>query len=425
MAHKKSDAADITGHVDKSYRKWGYLALAVFVFFSVILFSSYFRDNSKVEAPQIENTQLPEFPDSEQATGETTLKIPELYPDKQPNIVEIIPDVGFDEQTGRFDFVSVLHSSLHSAERPEKRQEVLDLTLAWLHSLPPDEAVALIQDLLDSGIDFEINMPFRVGQGGVLRSHPWLRVAALDWLGQLSPEAAMDYARIIFEQSGSADEWAVALRNYGRLIDPGTDEYFSKQVQRHISNEKWQAAPTGGFAEGFDALVYNQQYELIPDLIDLSQTTSIHHLLASTVLDNLVQHDREATIPIIAQHSDLFGEQSPQRALLMARADPRSPELRRIIEDYFLDSKITIEEKKVFADLFPHFSGFHAHRLLSTDYIYPLKVQAEIDFLTLNMIGLWKNNKTFFEYYDLLSTIKERLSFFVNAAYEGSLIKSY
>ena len=68
-------------------------------------------------------------------------------------------------------------------------------------------------------------LALRGGAGRAADQAPTLRVAALDWLGEFDPAAAADMARQIFTSSGSADEWALALRNYYRQ-NQSADAYF-------------------------------------------------------------------------------------------------------------------------------------------------------------------------------------------------------
>ena len=55
-------------------------------------------------------------------------------------------------------------------------------------------------------------------------------------------------ARQILASSDSADEWAVALRNYYRQNQP-PDAYFVARVGEAFSRENWLQNPSAGLAE--------------------------------------------------------------------------------------------------------------------------------------------------------------------------------
>ena len=76
-----------------------------------------------------------------------------------------------------------------------------------------NEVSAAIRAFLDSKIDAPTGQGFKVGQHGFLAEAPTLRTWLLDYLGQIDPAAAAEYARVILSTSDLPDEWALALRN--------------------------------------------------------------------------------------------------------------------------------------------------------------------------------------------------------------------
>lgn len=302
----------------------------------------------------------------------------------KPVVVPMQPD-----EDGLF---ATLINKLSASDAPRERQALLEQAAAWLKSLPPDEAAAILLRFLESGKDFEVGMPFRVGVGGNLRSHPALRIAALDWLGQLAPEAAKEYSRKIFEQSDSADEWALALRNFGRLIQPGSDEYFSDAIRKLVTNERWLSAPSGGFAEAFDAIVYNREYSLLEDLVRIQSSHQGLSPLITTVIDSLTTSDLQTAIPYLGENFYLFDDAPLLRAQLMARADVRDDVQRLTVVAYLTSPRISKDEAASFLRIFPHQSRFLGHRLLSDVQVMPLCDEAKLDAQALALLQRWQSD---------------------------------
>lgn len=280
-------------------------------------------------------------------------------------------------KTDKDNLFSDLIRKLESIDDPRERQAVFDQTAAWLKSLPKDEAAAIIIDFLEHGNDFIIGMPFRVGGGGNLLAHPTLRVAALDWLGQIAAVEAKEYARTIFEHSDSADEWALALRNYGRLTEPGTDEYFGQQILKLISNEEWIEQMSGGFAEAHDIVVFEGDVNLIPVMLSSTLEHPRYQGVCEMVLDNFIQEHRSRAIPFLAEHIHDINIRPGWRIKLFSRADPRDPRQMAAVTAYISSERIPLDEKMEFAAQYPQFSRFLAHRLLTHDSMFT--VQDEID----------------------------------------------
>lgn len=328
----------------------------------------------------------------------------------QPPIVPLQPDGD--------DLFATLLTRLSATDDPRERQALLDQAAAWLMTLATEEATAILVHFLESGEDFDIGMPFRVGIGGNLRSHPALRVAALDWLGQIAPEVAKNYAREIFEHSDSADEWALALRNYGRQIEPGADAYFSEQVRQLVLNEEWRQTPTGGYAEAFDMIVYNKQYALIADIVSI-QTNAMHlSPLASSILVSLTLSDTSRALENWIQNLASLDHAPLLRAQIFALADLSDPMQISFVDSYFSASTIPLNEKQMFLERFPDHSRRIAHRLLSVDTVMTMNAQVKNDVLAYRVINQWLAS-TNSELHDNLLDARQRIYRYMKSAAKG------
>ncbi len=322
----------------------------------------------------------------------------------------------------RGDLLDTIIDKLSQTADPVARQALLDETLAWLKTLSASDAAAILTRFLDSGQDFNLGMPFRVGIGGNLASHPTLRIAALDWLGQISPNAAKDYARAIFEHSDNADEWALALRNYGRLTQPGADAYYSAQVDRILTDQKWLEQPTGGLVESFDALVYDRRYDSLSLALRIGQ--DFPHLLrpAQLLIDSLCIHNPSAVYNYALNNPQDFQEIESMRALIFARADVRDPAQRRLVESYLSAPYLAPNEAIAFCHQFPLFSKSTGPRLLTIPLPLSLSEYARIDNESLKVATEWQRDPRYSAHSAQLNTMIIRLQNVVDSARRGGVL---
>ena len=86
---------------------------------------------------------------------------------------------------------------------------------------------------------------------------PSLRVFLLDYLATVDGAGAADYAQQVLSSPSSADEWAVAMRNYAwgkRTAE--SRSYLEAKFTEMVQNESWRERPSAGFLEAFDVAVY-------------------------------------------------------------------------------------------------------------------------------------------------------------------------
>jgi hypothetical protein len=202
---------------------------------------------------------------------------------------------------------SVFWDALGHISSAKDKDEVLK-ALARTHSelakKPSPVAAREIRDFLESGNDIATGLGFRVGPNGSLIEQPSLRVAALDWLGEFSSSDAAAYAETIFQSSDSADEWAVALRNFGRSQNARENPSFTDAVHELFVRDQWKANPSEGYFEAFDAVVFSACGEFVRELVDLASESPA---LVDKAFDGATPNNPKATlvgIPPIVVASD-------------------------------------------------------------------------------------------------------------------------
>lgn len=312
---------------------------------------------------------------------------------------------------------------LQMVDSEEDVKALLEEALDMLGALSPDEAANILTTYLDSGDDMPLGLPFRVGRGGDLRTPPTLRVASLDWLGRIAPERAAAYSMEVFETSEQPDEWAVAVRNYARLTPPRSDPYLDDVVREMITNPDWQARPTDGYLEAFDAAVYNEQYDLIPDLIDIADTNPDLAPVAVLAMDEMAQNDRAEALKRISDMEGGFDAMPRLRANLMARADIRDDAQKVIVADYLQRTDVGIDELKEFARLFPNHSRFVGDRLLTEQERLTIADKARIDAAALYAVEEWLADGRYGDDVEfILISMRDRLERYVGSAVKGGYL---
>ena len=148
-------------------------------------------------------------------------------------------------------------ADLAKASDLAKQSQALALLRQRLASGPTREASAAIRRFLDSKADASTHQGFKIGAKGLLGEAPTLRTFLLDYLGQIDPPAAAEYARVILTRKDSPDEWAVALRSLA-TGDPSADgrALLQQKAGELLQYGPWQQNPSTGYLEAFDVAVF-------------------------------------------------------------------------------------------------------------------------------------------------------------------------
>lgn len=255
---------------------------------------------------------------------------------------------------------------------PLRQQAALEMLNSLLSGDGHDAkaAIAAIMAFLRSGRDAQTGESFLVGEGGVLDHAPTLRSLLMDHLGSLCLEAgqmdALEIAREVLGKFGSADEWAVCLRNTAWL-DANSTSFLAQKMEQMLSHEAWLQNPSRGLLESFDVIGAIGATALMPQLERFLLAESEGPLWRAGVvaLDQLAANHPQETMEYLTDHPDFLQDRPLQRADLFAKADMANNAQRTLIEAYLGNPAISAEERgKVVGGLALQ-GGFLSHNLLT------------------------------------------------------------
>jgi hypothetical protein len=291
-----------------------------------------------------------------------------------------------------------------------------------LFSLPSETASTLIGDFLeDTARDAPTHIEFSVGKLGNLKGHPTLRVALLDWLGQIHPLKAASIAERILSNPTTADEWAICLRNYAHVhTEPSDLDFLRKKTEELIGNTKWQESPSVGFLEAFDTLVYARATESSPLLFRLvaDQNPSMKPLsyAAYLTLDRLTISDPVTMMEQFTAPTSLalLESRGPMVANMFARADLRDPKQRALVRNYLLSASRTADEMLAFSEVYPNVNYTVSQNLLTT-VVTPTRDEiVSNDTEALAIVQEWRLDPAFKPIEAYLNQMVNRIGIFVS-----------
>ena len=293
---------------------------------------------------------------------------------------------------------------------------------AMLAAMPAKEAVAEIRRLLDSRADAPTRLGFKVASSGGLDEAPTLRTFLLDEMARLDPAAAAEYAKVILASKDSPDEWAVALRNLARGDASAEGRALLEQKTGELlQHEPWQAGPSVGYLEAFDAAVFVGGTNLLPALSDLvrrKDNQAVAHASFLT-LDRLVINDAVPTLTALQAAPDWMEGREQTRANYFARGDVRDPRQREILENYFSNPKLSAAELEAFAGTFPNANYMISANLLTENRTPDHGTLATRDAESLRVVQQWMADPRFAKQRPALEKISRRLEEFVRQANQG------
>ncbi len=307
--------------------------------------------------------------------------------------------------------------------RPDFTPESLNELRQWIESLPKDQALAWIRLFLENGTDKNTGLSFEIAVDGSLKQWPTFRTYLLDTLSTLDPAAAAAISRGILAKSSTADEWALAMRNVGRV--ESTDEsrdFLRQKTEELIQNPAWQASPSVGYLNAFDVLVHTRATESAPLLSTLVQDKERKDLAhaAFLTLDRLVQRQPAEMLGRLAADTALHQRRPEMTAQQFARADLRDATQREIVKTWLLDPARTTAQLTSFAGVFPNHNQFVSNNLLTRDAPVSGADLAAHDREALGIIQSWTDDPAFKPLSETMSVMISRLQGFVNAAQSTS-----
>lgn len=238
------------------------------------------------------------------------------------------------------------------SQDPERIKQALDRLDELLSGDGHDAqaSIAAILDFLKTGKDALTGEGFQVGENGVLEAANTLRVFLLDHLGTLCREAgskeALDMAKQILSGFGSADEWAVCLRNTAWL-DPQSQPLLTSKMQEMLSHEPWLKEPSIGMLEAFDVVAYSGSLDLIPRLSGFLQHNDDHPLWRASIvaLDQMATLHPAEVVDWLSKNPEMLNEHPMQRADLYSKVDLTDPAQKQAIEAVLARQDLSVKER--------------------------------------------------------------------------------
>ncbi len=244
--------------------------------------------------------------------------------------------------------------NLRQAKTPTDSKAAFMDVRAALRQMDTDEARQWILAQWRGGEDFATKLDLTLDSRQNLSGWPSFRTFLLDMLFQVDPEAAAVGSKDLLGTSSSPDEWAVCLRNLGRV---GKHEELLKTKSAELLRRKeWQKNPSAGYLEAFDVIVHTRNTALTPDLLancDAREEKAVRHASFLT-LDRLVMAEPTQMLPELAREASKHPQSGLMLSNMIARADVRDAAQRRAVETYLLDPKRTADELRGFASVFPN-----------------------------------------------------------------------
>ncbi len=244
--------------------------------------------------------------------------------------------------------------NLRQAKTPTDSKAAFMDVRAALRQMDTDEARQWILAQWRGGEDFATKLDLTLDSRQNLLGWPSFRTFLLDMLFQIDPEAAADVSKDLLDTSESPDEWAVAMRNLGRV--DSHDELLKSKTAELLQRRDWQRDPSAGYLEAFDVIVHTRHTVLAPDLLancDAQDEKAVRHASYLT-LDRLILAAPEQVLPELAKNASQHPRSGLMISNMIARADVRSAVQRQALETYLLDPKRTAEELRGFASVFPN-----------------------------------------------------------------------
>ena len=291
-----------------------------------------------------------------------------------------------------------------------------------LMAAPKEEAMAFIRDFLASGKDRPTGMEFELEKGGRLKSWPTRRTMLLDLAGTIDPEAAAGIARVILAKPTTADEWAIALRNLGRVEENAeTDRFLVSRTVELIQNPEWQSAPSVGYLNAFDVLVHleaAEQAPLLSELVQRKDRVDLAHAAFLTI-DRLVQRKPADMLERLSADTALQQSRPEMTAQQFARADLRDEAQREIVKQWLLDPSRNAAELRAFTGVFPNHNRFVSHNLLTAEVQMTGVDLAAHDRATLEILESWGEDPGFEPVREHVAAMTARLEQFTRGTTTG------
>jgi hypothetical protein len=305
---------------------------------------------------------------------------------------------------------------VQSSSAAERRMTMKEMKRA-LREMAAKEATGWILQELEHSKDYATQLDLELGTDQNLTAWPSYRVFLLDVLMLVDPAAAATKARELLQSPGTADEWAIAMRNLARGGGLPEDEALLKTKSAELlRNSEWRKQPSAGYLQAFDVIVHTKNTALAPELMSLcdkQDQKAVRHA-AFLTLDRLLLVQPDAVLPMLSQSASQHPQSGLMISNMMARGDLRNKVQRQAIESYLLNEKRTADELRGFASVFPNANVAVSNNLLTKTASINSAELAEKDRAALEIVAAWLGNPAFSRSHPMLMETYRRLKRFVN-----------
>ena len=304
---------------------------------------------------------------------------------------------------------------VESKSKVDFRAALQDMKKA-LRQMEAKEAVAWILQELAHGKDFATQLDLELGTDQNLTAWPSYRVFLLDLLMLVDPALAATKARELLQSPGTADEWAIAMRNLARGGGLPEDEALLKTKSAELlRNRDWRSHPSSGYLQAFDVIVHTKNTALAPELMSLCDKRdqqAVRHA-AYLTLDRLLLVQPDVVLPALSKSASQHSQSGLMISNMIARADLREPKQQQAVESYLLDDKRTAEELQGFASVFPNANLAVSDNLLTKSTSIDGAELALKDHAALETVATWLADPKFARVQAVLRQSYQRLKGFV------------
>ena len=294
----------------------------------------------------------------------------------------------------------------------DSRASFMDVRAA-LRQMETGEAREWVLAQWRAGEDFTTKLDLTLDSRQNISGWPSFRTFLLDMLFQIDPEAAASVSKDLLSTSESPDEWAVAMRNLGRV--GSHEELLKSKAAELLQRKDWQRDPSAGYLEAFDVIVHTRHTALAPELLancDAQDQKAVRHASFLT-LDRLILAAPEQMLPELAKNASQHPRSGLMLSNMIARGDVRNAVQRKAVETYLLDPKRTAEELRGFASVFPNANMAVSDSLLTKTRTLEGQDLADKDRAALQAVATWLEDPRFGHLQEPLRMSYQRLQGFV------------
>lgn len=307
---------------------------------------------------------------------------------------------------------------LEDVGSPMEMRAAVEALRSAIFSLHPDEAVARLMEVIESGADMKTGLAFQPGPDRQLRGAASLRAIFLDWLHQLEPRTAAQLAVRELDSLGtglSPDVYVIHLRNFAlgsELPAPARQSALENYFMQLIEYRPWIDNPGSAIAEAMDVAVYLESPTVVPELSRFLQRDQAPLLrrAASLALERLVDRQPMQVLPLLLDPLQDDSVPPRSRASYMARLDPGLPGAADLLREYVRDPAREPSEIRFFLESFPNLNRSLSHNLLSDDFSNtdPENTARQLENAFV-LVQDWQNDPQLEAFAPLLAEIQERL----------------